>query len=298
MPPINNKFKYITDSHQSLFTILVYKTSSEVVLNDLRKHLEKIKEIKNIYKKQKLNDRIFKLMKDLENKKLDNLNYIILLSNTIEYINLYDNDLQILEEYSIPKYTFIYDDNFRIDWLNDLFENFNFYDVIINNSNNFTHYRGNLNKKKIISQTNSIDYLKNLNIPIYYVGRMITCKINNIIDHITTVISWSQIMEHINKLEIKKKNIKLNDHLINLSLNPDIYIFGNEIYETIEMYNVKELYIHRDKKNTFDKQLVEKILIENINFPIIIIESYDNNIKDSSNDLLNNFDGLLGIKYF
>lgn len=32
--------------------------------------------------------------------------------------------------------------------LKDIFENFNFYDVIINNSNHFTHYKGNANKKK------------------------------------------------------------------------------------------------------------------------------------------------------
>ena len=295
MPSIDNKFKYITDSNQSLFTIMTYKTTSEYVLNDLKKNLDKIKNITNNFKRVKLNDRIFKLMKDIENKNFDILNYIILVSDKIEYIKLYDNDIKVLEEYNIPKYVFIYDNDFKIDWLKDIFENFNFYDVIINNSNHFIHYKGNANKKKIIMETKSLDYLKNLTIPIYFVGKLV--PMNNIINHIPKVLLWCEIMDHVKKLEIKKMNTKLDEILKNISLNPDIYIFGNEIYEVIEMFNVKELYIHKDKKESFDSLLAEKNLIENINFPIIIIESCDN-IKDASNILLDNYGGLLGIKYF
>ncbi len=136
MPVINNYLKYITDSHQSLFTILIYNTPLEQFINDVKKRLDKLKDISNAFKKKKLNDRLYKLLIDLENKNnlkqnsIKMINSIILIAESIIYIDLTNDDIKMLNEYNIPKYTFEYDDYFKIDWLKDLFENFFFFIIL------------------------------------------------------------------------------------------------------------------------------------------------------------------------
>ena len=60
---------------------------------------------------------------------------------------------------------------------------------------------------------------------------------------------------------------------------------------------MKDLYIHTDMKKKFDDIIIENNLIANLNFNIIEINSIDNNI-DTSNILLKNYSGFLGIKYY
>lgn len=43
---------------------------------------------------------------------------------------------------------------------------------------------------------------------------------------------------------IKKIDI-LNKHFEAIALNSNKYIFGSDIYEMIDQYNIKELFIHK-----------------------------------------------------
>jgi hypothetical protein len=304
MPIINNSFKYITDSHQSLFTILIYNTPLEQFINDVKKRLDKLKDISNSFKKKKLNDRLYKLLIDLENKNnlknkdnVNMINNIILIADNITYIDLTNEDIKLLNEYNIPKYTFEYDDYFKIDWLKDLFENFVFYNFVIFNSNTFTHYEGNLNKKKLINKNNSIDYINNLQVKFFLFGKVkMQLSTKNLINHSDNIIALQDIFSYIEKYNMKNKINVLDNIIKNVSVNPDLYIFGDEIYEMIESYNLKELYLHKNIKTKFDKIIIDKNLSDNINFSILEIDSIGE--KDSSSDLINNYGGMIGIKYY
>ncbi len=301
MVNFNSGLKFKRDNNESLFTILIYDTDKEKFMSDLKKRLEKIKDIKNSYKRQKLNDRIYKLLTQVETSDTNIYNNVILVSDDIEYFNLTGKEVTMLREYSIPTYTFEYGEYFNIEWLTDLFENFNFYDVVIINSGQISHFNGNLNKKKKIVQTTSQDYLKNLSINYYLVGKLPNFKPNKfVIEHVQNNITWQEIMVLIKKDIMKKTITKLDDFLREINTNPDKYIFGTDIYEHIENYNIKELWIHIEHLNTFNKNIMEKNLIDNINFNIIQIESLndDKKIKDSSRKLLEDFGGMIGEKYY
>ena len=64
-----NTLENIRDNHESLFTIMIYNTSKEIFVKDLNDRLKKIQEIKNSFKKKKLNDRLYKFIQKIE---LDN----------------------------------------------------------------------------------------------------------------------------------------------------------------------------------------------------------------------------------
>ncbi len=303
MPAINSSFKYITDSHQSLFTILIYNTPLEQFINDVKKRLDKLKDISNAFKKKKLNDRLYKLLIDLENKNnlkqnsIKMINSIILIAESIIYIDLTNDDIKMLNEYNIPKYTFEYDDYFKIDWLKDLFENFFFYNFVIFNSNTFTHYEGNLNKKKLINKSNSIDYINNLQVNFFLFGKVkMQLSTKNLINHQDNIIALQDIFVYIEKYNMKNKINILDNIIKNVSVNPDLYVFGDEIYEMIESYNLKELYLHKNIKSKFDKIIIDKNFTDNINFSIVEIDNVGE--KDSSSDLINNYGGMIGIKYY
>ncbi len=300
MPELSSNLKFIRDNHESLFTILLYDKSKEEFLSDLKRRLEKVKDIKNTFKRKKLNDRIFNLVTQIESSVHQVFNHIILVSDDINYIQLTKKDIGVLKEYSIPNYTFEYGEYFQIDWLQDLFENFTFYDVVIYNSNQYTHYNGNLYKKKKISQTSNQDYVKNLQCNFYLIGKINGLKpIKNLIEHVNSNLSWNEIMELIRKNLIKKNVLVLENVLIDICKNDSKYIFGDQIYEQIENYNVKELFLHSDKAKQFNNDLIGKNLTNNINFNIISIETLETDGKNStSSKLLNDFGGFIGVKHF
>lgn len=307
MPIIDNEFVSKRDSHESLFTILVYNTNCDFIITDLTQKLKKIKEISNGFKKNKLSQRVHNLLLEIEKKSIQIYNHIILVGDNIEYIKLNSTDIKTLNDYSIPKYTFEYGEYFNIKWLTDIFNNFEFYDII--NIKTQTHIKGNMNKHCTVSHISNsqifIEYISQLQNEWIMIGDT-NPKINiknliltnkNIITHIPKFTTWFNIIEQINKFENSKNINKLALDIKKMSQNSDKYVFGNKIYEAIESYSIQSLYVHSNIKNKFDLEIEEQNIHANINFNILIIDT----LKDEyniSDILLNSFGGIIGIKYY
>ena len=299
MVNIDKSLQWIRESQDSAFTILLWDMSKDDLIIQIKHKLALISNIKNTFKRAKLNDRLYEYLIQIEKSSIQTYSQIVLIgSSGIIVYKLDKQEVNLLKEYSIPKFTIENNENFNITWLVDLFENFKFYDVIINNSNVITHWSGNLYKKKIIKQNINNDYIKDLNSGWYFFGKMQPqFKTKFLIEHNVNNMSWNDIILNIEKFEMKKKIKNLQDQLDKMTNHSDIFIFGNDIYEYIENYNVKDLYIHTDFKKKFYDVIIEKDLISNLNFNIVEINSIDNNI-DASNILLKNYSGFVGIKYF
>ena len=299
MVNIDKSLEWVRESQESAFTILMWEISKDDLINELKHKLALISNIKNTFKRIKLNDRLYEFLIMIEKSSIQTYSQIVLIGST--GINIYKLDkleINMLKEYSIPKFTIQNDEYFNIKWLNDLFYNFKFYDVIINNSNVLTHWSGNLYKKKIIKQNVNLDYIKNLNSEWFFVGKMQPQqKTKFMVENYQNNMSWNDIIINIEKFEMKKKIAILQEKFDKITLDNDKFIFGNDIYEYIENYNIKELYIHSNIKKDFDNKIIEKDLISNLNFNIIEIDSIGDN-KDASNTLLKNYSGFLGIKYY
>ncbi len=282
----------IRDNHESLFTIMIYNTSKEIFLKDLNDRLKKIQEIKNAFKKKKLNDRLYKFIQKIELDNKDVYNNVFLVSDDILSFNLTRRDFNVLKEWNVNNYMFMYDEYFKLEYIKDLLTNLNFYDVVINN----THYKGNLNKKKIIKDKPNIDYLKALSMPFFYCGKLPKDMINkNMIENLSVSTSWNDAIELISQFETKNENSKLQTFLD--ESNKDKYIYKDEIYDEIENYNIKLLYIHKDIKELFLVEIKKRNLIENLNFEINYVNSIKG-INDSSTTLLKDYCGFIGLKYF
>jgi hypothetical protein len=299
MVNIDKSLEFVRESQDSAFTILMWEISKDDLVGELKHKLALISNIKNTFKKIKLNDRLYEFLTMVEKSSIQIYSQIVLIGSIGTTIYKLDKtEINILKEYSIPKFTIENGENFNIKWLNDIFYNFKFYDIIINNSNVLIHWLGNLNKKKIIKQNINLDYIKNLNSEWFFVGKMQPQqKTKFMVENYQNNMSWNDIILNIEKFEMKKKIISLQEQFDKLANQSDKFIFGNDIYEYIECYNIKELYIHSKIKKEFDDKIIENDLISNLNFNIIEIDSIDES-HDASYILLKNYSGFLGIKYY
>lgn len=302
MVQIDKNLAYKRESHTASFTILMYNLSKDDLIVELKHKLALISTIKNTFRKVKLNDRLYEYLVGIEKSSIQMYSQIVLIGSETYIYKLDKKDISMLEEYSIPKFTIHNDEYFNIPWLVDLFENFTFYDIIIENSNKLTHWSGNVNKKKIVKQNVNTEYIKNLTTNWFMVGKLNPQnKTKYMVEHYQNTqnnMVWKDIMEQIELLEMNKIIKGLEKHLDTMVLNPDKYVFGSEIFELIECFNIKDLWIHKNVRKQFDDMIGEKDLGSCINFNIIEINSTDTNKSSLPNMFLSNYSGILGIKYY
>jgi len=88
---------------------------------------------------------------------------------------------------------------------------------------------------------------------------------------------------------------KINE-LTNPNTNLDLFVFGKlkkEILESIENFQLKELYIEKRKLDILKQCICDDSCL---NFKIIEIESLEEG--DIASQFIDNYKGLMGIKYF
>lgn len=304
MVQIDKSLAWKRESHTASFTILMWNLDKDTLVTELKHKLALISTIKNQFRKKKLNDRLYEYLVGVEKSSIQTYSQVVLIGSETYIYKLDTKDIDMLKEYMIPQFTIQNNEYFNIKWLIDLFENFKFYDVIISDSktNNLTHIQGNMGKKKIIKQNVSLEYVKTLNSNWFMVGKLLPqYKTKYLIDHWTNSsnnMNWTNIMEQIEILEMKKKIDILDKHFDAMVLNSDKYIFGSDVYEMINQYNIKELFIHNKVIDDFNNKIIEKDLSSNLNFNIIEINSFDNDQSNKANIFLKNYSGILGIKYY
>jgi len=311
-----NNYKNFEENTETLFSILIYNKSKNEIIKDLDNHLEKAKNISNVVKKNKINNRLFNIIKYINDNFNENsiINSIFLLNDkTFEY-KLNGTDIQTAEKYKFLNFYIKNDTKFHIEYFIDIFTNFNFIYTISINKNELSICEMNKNKGKDLESSKisseimineTIEKIrKNYNykdLIIIYGNSQFLSKLNNTKNLI--IIK----KESLNKLELynlyekeifNKNNLlleeKLND-LKNEKTNTDLYIFGKlkfEIKEAIELYIIKELYIE-DKKLEKLKTFVDESYF---NFKIIIIKSLEQG--DIADNFIKNYNGVMGIKYY
>ena len=116
-------FNTIKDKKETLFTIIIYDKDSKFFISDINQKLQNIKKMKDNFRKQIINDRLYNLKCYLENKYNENekINCVFLCGEEINCNPLQKKEINVLREYNIINYNFISDDHFHVKYLNDLF---------------------------------------------------------------------------------------------------------------------------------------------------------------------------------
>lgn len=323
---IKKKYASINETTESLLSIMIYKKTTSEVLNYLQDQLEKARNIANIVKKNKVNNRFFKLIKYIELKYTHDdgtlqINSIFLVDDNILEYTLQNTEIAILCEYEIMKLYMKCDTYFYIDYFYDILYNFNVIFSVKINKSDCIIYKFNKNKEKIVNLGNKNTDIFNKIIDSK--GVLSLCDmIRNEIGYKDTIFiissaSYDKIPDNKNIIFIKndafarhyiydlyeneiykKNNIELEKRLNDLNnekTNTDLYVFGklkDIIPEYIETYSIKELYIE-ERKITKLKEIADP---DCLNFRIIPIRMIEDG--DCASQFIKNYNGIMGIKYF
>lgn len=303
------QYENITGKKNTLFTIIIYNSELSEVIDDLKKRIEKTKNISNSFKKKIIINRLYNFKIYLEeNYKNEKLNSIFLVSDEIIDIKISKKNISILNEYNFKNIFFKYDSHFLISYINKLFNDFDFANIIQIKNNQFIHFILNSTKKKKLctlkiskSKENKEihDYLNKIDSPFILTGSTSTLKNlpeGNIIFSNNKIISDDEILVIYQNYQKKKNQDVLEMYFNNInspSFNNKI-IYGNFddfIKPEIELYRIEKLFYH-----TKSKEIINKLDQSYINFDIFEIHTIQKN--DIGEKLLNDFGGFFGLRYY
>lgn len=306
-----------TDNLGSLITLVIYNKKCSEVIKYLEGNLLSAQKITNPFKKMKINDKYYGLIQNLKELYEDEtiINKIFLLHDKIFQYNLQESEIKIAIIYNFQKIIHYCETTFYVDYIIDLFYNFDFIYNIRCNKSDYQIIVLNKNKDRIV-KTEKLNNEQKIIETIEYIRKEENYKDLIIISGNSTILDKVPIQKNI--FIVKNNNIenskviyeiyenqlmkinhqslekRLND-LQNSNTNLDLYVFGKlkfEIKDAIETYIIKELYIEDSKLEKL-KTLVDK---EFFNFKIYVIKSLENG--DVASQFIKNYNGLMGIKYF
>src|SRR5438046_628475 len=101
------KFRSYEDKFDSLFTIIIHSLSGDELLSKLKQHTNNCKAIANGNKKNYILKKMYDLVEYAKEKRgIKCINCIILFNDKANVFNLDENQVNILIEYDIEKYSF------------------------------------------------------------------------------------------------------------------------------------------------------------------------------------------------
>ena len=312
---ILNEYKKFEENNETLITIYFCKKKKEDILLILNKELSAVSNIQNLSKKNKLNNRYYNLKLKIEKLNDESIiNSIFLINDDIFEYKFTQKEMNTINEYRLRDFYLKTDMMFHIDYLNDLFTNFEFNNFFHINKNNLKFKKVNKNKYKILFETkfisdkNLIEIINNYilehkinELLVYGVSSGFKCLKNEKNNKI--IINESELDNNsINNIFYRRKYEKNNvilekklNELNNENTNLDLFVFGKlkkEILTSIEYYQLKELYIEERKLEKL-KQFVDESYL---NFTIIPIQVI--NEGDIASKFIKDYNGLMGIKHY
>jgi peptide subunit release factor 1 (eRF1) len=294
------KYKSVRGKPNTLTTIIIRNHTKEEFINYLNSCLNKIQNIKDNFKRQYINDRIFNFKQYLIDNCKNEINNIFLVDNDVYNYQLTKVNIQMLNEYNIRDLYFKYDDHFHIDYIHDLFNDLDFYKVLELNKKKISIWNINTTKNKLIenlqmnTQSDFDDYLKkNKNIDLIF-GTSTFIKKNKSGNVINKNLGNNEILDEIEKIIIKKNHNKLSDicSLLQNKNTSNKFIVGRkESRKYTQMGMLKSLFIHENFYDVFSNRQKEFL-----NYEIIIIKKLEKN--DMSYTFLNDYNGFIGELYY
>lgn len=292
------------DRYASLYTILVHDTPTQTVIDDVFRTLKKVSTIRSSVKKKTINDRLHALVDELKKfqPKTPNLNHIIFVGNNITIAPLGKPELHMLQTYHVKEYTFLHGESFALDFLKDVFENFDFVDVVCLDKHVVTHTKINAHKTLMVVDSQPCTNLT---------GVLDATGCSNGVLHGSSGLlkgapkhkEWIVFSRKLSRDKLLRQadlRNKLKDQTdleatLGMLENPttlDKLIFGKEIKTCVESYMVKTLYIHESKREIFQKMFGPDLL----NFKIVYVHTIEHG--DPGDRLLEVFGGAVGVKRY
>ena len=292
------KLRKVRDKQDTVLTIIIYDHGKEEFITFLKRQLENVKKIKDSYKRKAINDRLYDFLCFIESNAPEKINYVYLVGPNIHDVELTKKQVNMLKEYNIKSLFYEYSDRYNINYIDKLFNDFDFYKVAEMDKKKMIFYDMNSTKiKKLNSET-----VNNQSELLDFVGKFDLVHGNSTLlkglvcdkPNFNKRLSPEEIVDEIEKIIIRVNQKKL-DELLNNITNPKyenkIFFGGIETKKYTEQSMVKTLFIHESIFKKFKRHYSDYI-----NFEIVEIKKLEHG--DISDRLLNDYNCCVGELYY
>jgi hypothetical protein len=294
----------------SMYVYCLYECSQEMLKNHVKKQLDIIDRVSDPFKRKLFSSRYFLIRSMLEENMDDhNYNCVLFIGDTLSQHQLTNFNKSLLKKFDHQSISFVYDDHFDLEYLEDLIFNNVPYNIYRIDNNRIDYLHVTKTKKIKISEKES----KSLDIKEFvdstlppnerYLLFGVSAKLKNFTDDraytiINHHIKDDDFINIIMQMDQEDLLINLSNDLmiINDSKQKQKIIFKNDIPVKIKNAQLEKLYIEHTLFDKFINNIKKNNL--DVNFKIIIIDPRIKSFVQGNENTLEQYGGVLGVAYY
>jgi len=296
----------------SLYIYILYECSRDQIMEHIKKQIEYVNRITDTYKCKLFASRylMFRdLIESMALKDEDLINMVILIDDQINTHDLTKENIQILEKYAHQSISYVYDDHFDLDYLEDLLFNDKPYNVykVINNKVDFIQMTRTKKRTMESKESKALDLMEFIDQTLPQNGRYlltgISGKLKGIQDPrsycvINKELKMQDLMNMIDQID-QEDNLIAFDQDIGLLHDPKQMhkiVFKKDLNEKIINGQLAKLYIEEKMHNKFMENAKKNSI--DINFKIIIIDTRLKSFNEDREKKIEQYGGVCGVGYY
>ena len=306
-----NSYQNICVSNDFLITCLVHHLDKNQFQQKLSEKIGSLRKISDGIKRRKIISK-YQLLETYIKDNIDDdqrTNSIFLINQTVEAINLSSKQKSTLIEYQICECQFWEDHCFQIDYLIDMFTNFDLVDSLKVSKNKVVHWKINQYKKKMIQEVSFdrkngselMSLIQKMSQPCLISGDISKLKFLKSDDPkiIELIPNNCHDRDLVNKyrhyqMSLKHKQLQICLDQMEIESEVDKIKFGWEpVMETLNNYLLEIVFVHHEYQQRF-KEHVD--LSDKKFMTVIYIESISKG--DLGDIFLTQFSGILGKSFY
>jgi hypothetical protein len=304
--------KYATTKGKSnsMYIYVLYKCPQEKLKDHITKQLEIIDRVNDSFKRKLFSSRYYSIKDMLEENPEDHIyNCVLFIDDELNQHKLTEYNMNLLERYNHQNITYVYDDHYKLDFVEDLLFNNDPYHVYRINNNKIDYIQMTKTKKNAVSskEEKSLDIKSFVDSTLPPNKKYLLYGISSKLKNYSDERAYTIINKHIKDDELLEMVDKINQENILISFGNDMnmlndpkqshkIIFKKDLALKIKNSQLEKLYIETKMHDKFLENMKKNQL--DITFKIIIIDSSLKSFEENKEKLIEQYGGVVGIAYY
>lgn len=310
MEQYRDLYKNTKGRTDSMYIYCLYECPQEMLKNHVKKQLDIIDRVADSFKRKLFSSRYYLINSMLEENSDDHIyNCVLFIGDNLSQHQLTNFNKSLLKRFDHQSISFVYDDHFDLDYLEDLIYNDKPYNIyrIDNNRIDYLHVTRTKKIKTSEKESKSLDIKEFVDLTLPPNEKYLLFGISAKLKNFTDDRAYTIINKHIKDDDFINiiKQIDQEDLLINLikdlmmindaKQNQKI-IFKNAIPLKIKNAQLEKLYIEHKLFDKFIDNIKKNKL--DVNFKIIVIDPRIKSFILGNENILEQYGGVLGVAYY
>jgi len=310
MEQYRDLYKNTKGRSDSMYIYCLYECSQEMIKSHVKKQLDIIDRVADPFKRKLFSSRYFSIKGMLEENTDDHVyNCVLFIGDCISQHQLTDFNKSLLKRFDHQSISFVYDDHFDLDYLEDLIFNNKPYNIyrIDNNRIDYLHVTRTKKIKASEKESKSLDIKEFVDSTLPPNEKYLLFGISAKLKNYTDDRAYTIINKHIKDDDFISIIVQMDQEDLLINLIKDLMmmndskqiqkiIFKNDIPVKIKNAQLEKLYI---EQKLFDKFIdnIKKNKLD-INFKIIVIDPRIKSFILGNENTLEQYGGVLGVAYY